>query len=378
MRNIWSGLLLGLLAGTGVVVPDGAHASVTAVVVSPKMPLNVRSGPAVWTSGVRTAANQAPVTIVCQVHGQRITQGSVRVTDLWDRLADGTYVSDAWISRSGAVPACTASPASASSAQPAPAVPAVPTTIGVVASGDTPLKARTGPAHDKQLVTALPDGTAVSIVCQQRGEAITGTIRTSELWDRLADGTYVSDAYVRRGSTPPACAAAPTAPAAGATPAAATTSTVGGWVNPTPGFPAERSFRTKSMPNHLGVNMMAFTGTPIHAAAAGTVLEVVCNIEPGYSCDKSGSAAIRGCGWYVKIGHADHVATIYCHMARRGSVTVGQHVNAGQVIGYVGSSGNSSAPHLHFEVHTAAPPTGPWNAVDPIPFMRERGAPIGR
>jgi murein DD-endopeptidase MepM/ murein hydrolase activator NlpD len=108
------------------------------------------------------------------------------------------------------------------------------------------------------------------------------------------------------------------------------------------------------------------------------VLEVVCNITPGASCDQPGSPALRGCGWYVKLGHANGLATIYCHMVRRGAVQVGQVVQPGQIIGYVGSSGNSSAPHLHFEVHVNAPPTGPYNAIDPIPFMRARGVLLDR
>jgi murein DD-endopeptidase MepM/ murein hydrolase activator NlpD len=51
------------------------------------------------------------------------------------------------------------------------------------------------------------------------------------------------------------------------------------------------------------------------------------------------------------------------------AVTVGQHVTAGQVIGYVGSSGHSSGPHLHFEVHLNSD-RSPAGAIDPIPFMR--------
>jgi murein DD-endopeptidase MepM/ murein hydrolase activator NlpD len=51
------------------------------------------------------------------------------------------------------------------------------------------------------------------------------------------------------------------------------------------------------------------------------------------------------------------------------------------VLGFVGSSGNSSGPHLHFEVHVNVPPgaghAGESNAVDPVTFMRAAGAPLG-
>jgi murein DD-endopeptidase MepM/ murein hydrolase activator NlpD len=49
----------------------------------------------------------------------------------------------------------------------------------------------------------------------------------------------------------------------------------------------------------------------------------------------------------------------------------------GQLLGFVGTSGNSSAPHLHFEVHTGYPATR-LNAVDPVPFMTAHAAPLGR
>jgi murein DD-endopeptidase MepM/ murein hydrolase activator NlpD len=370
MRAFW---LVGFLAGVGVALAAGpahaAPAAQTGTVVSPKVPLNVRSGPAVWSPRVRTIPNGATVALVCQVRGQRTTEGSVnRGTDVWNRLADGTYISDAWIRRAGAVPACGAAPTTV-----APAAPAGPVASGAsVASGAIPLNARTGPAREHRLVTALPHGTALAVVCQQRGQLVQGTVRLTEMWDRLANGAYVSDAYVRRTATPPPCVAALAMPASAPAPAASV------WRHPLPGFPASNSFRTARNPSHIGVDIMAFIGTPIRAASAGRVVEVVCNVSPGWSCDRPGSASVRGCGWYVKLQHAGGLSTLYCHMVRKAPVAVGQEVAAGQVIGYVGSSGNSSAPHLHFEVHVNAPPTGPWNAIDPIPFMRAQGVALDR
>jgi len=357
-------ILLATVAALGlgiVLVPSTAEAATAARVASPSMPLNVRSGPAVWNPRLRTLPDGAPIAIACQVPGQRITVGSTRVTDMWDRLTDGSYVSDAWIRRSGSVPACGGATAAA-----------VRTVAGSVFSGSIPLKARVGPEHGAQQVGAFTSGTALTLDCQQAGQWIGGDVRTTNMWDRLTDGTYVSDAYVRRSATPPVCAGS--APALALIPAPNNAK----WVHPLPGFPAGHSFRTPTNPNHIGVDIMSFTGTPIRAASAGRVLEVVCNIQAGGSCDTVGSPAMRGCGWYVKILHPGHIATIYCHMVRKGIVKVGQQVKAGQVIGYVGSSGNSSAPHLHFEVHVNAPPTGPDNAVDPIPFMRARGVILDR
>ncbi|MER7282354.1 peptidoglycan DD-metalloendopeptidase family protein [Dactylosporangium sp. NPDC000244] len=374
-------VVAGMLAAA-LVPPSGAQAaSVGATVVSPKRPLNARAGAAVWTRSLRTLPNGTAVAIECQVKGQLIDQGPVRVTDQWDRLTDGSFISDAWVRRpQAAPPPCTAEQQTAAPA----AAPGAPTTAGTVASGAIPLKTRGGPARSAILYAGLPNGTPLNIACQVQGEQITGTLRVTAMWDRLDSGAYVSDAYVNRGATPPSCTAPAAAPPAAA-PAPAGAPQAGGapvteagrWVSPLPGFSARPGFRTPTNPNHVGVDIMSFVGTPIHAASAGTVLEVVCNIEAGHSCDQTGSASVGGCGWYVKIQHAGGISTLYCHMVRKGVVKPGQKVAAGQVIGYVGSSGNSSAPHLHFEVHVNTPPTSPGNAIDPLPFMRTHGAPIG-
>lgn len=80
-----------------------------------------------------------------------------------------------------------------------------------------------------------------------------------------------------------------------------------------------------------------------------------------------------GAGLYVTLRHSNGTATTYFHMSSR-AVSLGQWVNAGQVIGYVGSTGNSTGPHLHFEVH----PWGLWNGqTNPTTFMANHGARIG-
>jgi murein DD-endopeptidase MepM/ murein hydrolase activator NlpD len=95
-----------------------------------------------------------------------------------------------------------------------------------------------------------------------------------------------------------------------------------------------------------------------------------------HSCDTDGGYDVLGCGWYVDIMHANRVITRYCHMGSQPLVHVGQSVAAGQVLGFVGSSGHSSGPHLHFEVHLNGDRSRD-GAVDPVPFMNKVGAPIG-
>ncbi|KPD32503.1 peptidase M23 [Thermus scotoductus] len=86
---------------------------------------------------------------------------------------------------------------------------------------------------------------------------------------------------------------------------------------------------------HTGIDLAAPYGTPIVAAKAGQV-EVA-----GWSS--------MGYGFHVVLDHGRGVETLYAHMSRI-AVRAGQWVEAGQVIGYVGSTGWSTGPHLHFEV----------------------------
>jgi murein DD-endopeptidase MepM/ murein hydrolase activator NlpD len=175
------------------------------------------------------------------------------------------------------------------------------------------------------------------------------------------------------GEGQPAGAAPGKPPAAAAPPRSVGAA---GWVRPVDA-PVWSGFRTRDRPTHDGVDLGAARGTPIRAASAGTVVTVLCNITPAaHGCDRDGASSMRGCGWYVDIRHPGNVYTRYCHLLRRPVVSVGQTVTTGQILGLVGSSGRSSAPHLHFEVHRGDQSSA--TAVNPITFMAAKGAPLGR
>lgn len=88
---------------------------------------------------------------------------------------------------------------------------------------------------------------------------------------------------------------------------------------------------------HKGTDFAAPTGTPIYAAGDGVVKYV--GRKGGY-------------GNYIKIRHSDTYDTAYAHLHRYASdMRPGKKVKQGQVIGYVGSTGRSTGPHLHYEVH---------------------------
>jgi murein DD-endopeptidase MepM/ murein hydrolase activator NlpD len=151
-----------------------------------------------------------------------------------------------------------------------------------------------------------------------------------------------------------------------------------GWTLPVRG-PIVSGFRTASRPTHQGVDIGVARGTPIRAAASGLVIISKCNAHLAnggfYTCDSDGGLSVLGCGWYVDILHAGRVITRYCHMGSRPLVSAGQSVAAGEVIGFVGSSGHSSGPHLHFEVHLDGDRSSA-GAVDPTVFMAQVGVPL--
>lgn len=159
----------------------------------------------------------------------------------------------------------------------------------------------------------------------------------------------------------PARAAAPQTAKQEATPAPKATTAAPkatpAWVTPMPGGEITSCFGQRWGVLHAGIDLAADEGTPIHAAASGTVL--------------AAGWAYAGYGISVMIDHGGGVQTHYAHQSRT-VVRPGQKVKAGQIIGYEGSTGDSTGPHLHFEVHR-----GLWNQIDPAPWMRSHGVNLG-
>lgn len=104
----------------------------------------------------------------------------------------------------------------------------------------------------------------------------------------------------------------------------------------------------KTVKMHAGLDFSAPQGTPIYATADGRVKVA------GYSDG--------GYGNHVIINHGYGYQTLYGHMARI-KAKVGQQVKRGELIGYVGSTGKSTGPHLHYEVHKSG------NKLDPVYFF---------
>ncbi|RZU52051.1 murein DD-endopeptidase MepM/ murein hydrolase activator NlpD [Krasilnikovia cinnamomea] len=129
------------------------------------------------------------------------------------------------------------------------------------------------------------------------------------------------------------------------------------WVNPMPGATTTSCFGERWGRMHEGVDLAAPDGTPIRAAGAGLVVT---------------AGPAEGYGNAVLIDHGNGYLTHYGHMSKI-TVKAGQRVKAGDQIGNEGSTGHSTGPHLHFEVHEGRYK----NPVEPTAWMRQRGVDIG-
>ena len=98
---------------------------------------------------------------------------------------------------------------------------------------------------------------------------------------------------------------------------------------------------------HSGVDLAASSGTPIYATKSGTVTMADYSSVNGY---------------FVSINHGDGYSSLYAHMTNY-IVSNGQYVNQGDVIGYVGTTGWSTGPHLHFEIYYGGSTVNPMDYV---------------
>lgn len=103
---------------------------------------------------------------------------------------------------------------------------------------------------------------------------------------------------------------------------------------------------------HKGIDLAQPTGTPVYATADGVV---------------SKAEWFSSYGLYISLEHGAEIQTRYGHLSRL-NVAAGQQIRKGDVIGYVGSTGRSTGPHLHYEVRIAG------ESVNPVPYLQADAA----
>lgn len=177
-------------------------------------------------------------------------------------------------------------------------------------------------------------------------------------------GTGTAVAADRAGAPALAGAAASVAAQADAQAKAATQAAekAVAWVDPVDTYKLSATFGTGGSMwahKHSGQDFAVPSGTPVKAVHAGTVVKA----GPGGGGD--GPAY----GNAIVIRHADRTYSQYAHLSRI-DVRIGQTISTDQRIALSGNTGNSSGPHLHFEIRTTA---NYGSAVNPVAFLRTEG-----
>ncbi|MFI7498870.1 M23 family metallopeptidase [Streptomyces sp. NPDC049687] len=181
--------------------------------------------------------------------------------------------------------------------------------------------------------------------------------RTSLLRTRVAVGAAALGASVVLGTGVASAAAPAAAPATAKTAVSAT-----GWVKPVAKYTKSASFHQAGamwQSTHSGQDFAVPSGTKVMAAHGGTVVKAGGN----------GAGDGPAYGNAIVIKHGNGTYSQYAHLSRI-DVKVGQIVKTGQRIALSGSTGNSSGPHLHFEIRTTA---NYGSAIDPVAFLRAKG-----
>ncbi|MEV1068755.1 M23 family metallopeptidase [Streptomyces sp. NPDC050263] len=184
--------------------------------------------------------------------------------------------------------------------------------------------------------------------------------RTSLLRTRVAVGVAAVGASAVLG-TGVASAAAPAA----APVAAKTAVSAASWIDPVKKYTLSASFAQAGgmwQSTHSGQDFAVPSGTKVMAAHGGTVVKAGGN----------GAGDGPAYGNAIVIKHANGVYSQYAHLSRI-SVKVGQVVKTGQKIALSGNTGNSSGPHLHFEIRKTA---NYGSAIDPVKFLRSKGVKV--
>ncbi|MFI5967284.1 M23 family metallopeptidase [Streptomyces asoensis] len=184
--------------------------------------------------------------------------------------------------------------------------------------------------------------------------------RTSLLRTRVAVGATALGASVVLGAGVASAAAPAAAPAAAKAAASA-----GTWIDPVKKYTLSAGYAQAGkmwQSTHSGQDFAVPSGTKVMAAHGGTVVKAGGN----------GAGDGPAYGNAIVIKHANGVYSQYAHLSHI-NVKVGQIVKTGQKIALSGNTGNSSGPHLHFEIRTTA---NYGSAINPVTFLRGKGVKV--
>lgn len=222
----------------------------------------------------------------------------------------------------------------------------------------SPLRARAAVlAAGLGVSVALGAGVAVAAGSESSAEAVQGSAAVSVREQAAAQARAASKAKAAAQTT-----AAENAKQAAVQKAAAKKASKPSWVDPVKKYKLSASFnQAGNMWNstHSGQDFAVASGTKVYATHGGTVVKAGGN----------GAGDGPAYGNAIVIRHGNGTYSQYAHLSRV-QVKVGQVVATGQQIALSGNTGNSSGPHLHFEIRTSA---NYGSAIDPVRFLRTKG-----
>jgi flagellum-specific peptidoglycan hydrolase FlgJ len=194
-RRSLAGTLLVAAVGAGLVIaPVPANAAAVAAVVQVGGTLKVRSAPSLSARVVGTVRDRQRITVRCFVAGTTV-RGTVRTTNLWDRLSAGHYISHGYVKAGSNIPRCAVA---SQQAVPAKTKPVTTTSykVGTIRSTDGNVNLRGGASTAAAVKGTVANGAKVNLLCGVVGDHVAGSVRATTQWDRTTSGTYVSHAYV--------------------------------------------------------------------------------------------------------------------------------------------------------------------------------------
>ncbi|HEY1486582.1 MAG TPA: sporangiospore maturation cell wall hydrolase GsmA, partial [Micromonosporaceae bacterium] len=179
-----SGPTVPAASSAGAKRPHTGPIATVAILTSSGHPLDERSGPSTDSAVRGHLADGAKVGVMCQAFGQKVT-GPVTTSPWWEVDSHGLYISDAyiaWSSKRPTVPWCGVN-----------SDRAVTATARVDHTG---LSERVGPSVTDRKVGSEPNGAVLTVVCRSWGETVSGVEGRTAAWSKLANGDYVSEAFV--------------------------------------------------------------------------------------------------------------------------------------------------------------------------------------
>jgi flagellar protein FlgJ len=200
-RRLLAGPVLAAAIGAGLLVaPAAANAAAVAATVQVGGTLKVRSSPSLSARIVGSVRNKQRITVQCATPGTTV-RGTVRTTNLWDRLSSGHYISYGYVRSSRGIARC---PNPSPQAVPVKTRTAPPSKyiLGMVHSTDGSVNVRSAPSTAAAVAMSLVNGARVNLVCGVVGDLVNGTVRSTTQWDRTSSATYISHAYVSAPQLP--------------------------------------------------------------------------------------------------------------------------------------------------------------------------------